>query len=125
MLYVGTSSGFTAYVHLCNGVQQQLSLSAQKGDNCKHCSSNKTSSAHDGSCCTEEQKHYKLEEQSPLVKQWDFPNKWVGDAIPHRFFGHVFEEAQFLDSNPATFYSPASDRLRGNPLYIFHCTYLI
>ncbi|WP_430612084.1 HYC_CC_PP family protein [Flavobacterium sp. JP2137] len=127
ILYVVVCSGFTTYTHLCQGVEQAISFSDYNKvdqDNCGFCKSiHKTSD--EEKCCKEISKNFKLNVKTALPKSIDFSAKFLGDALPHRFFAAVFEVVATVESVPYFNFQSHTIPLPSNPLYIFYCVYRI
>lgn len=121
------STGFTTYTHLCNGVGQQTFLTPQTAmppGTCPHCNADKTRD-HNKDCCKQEQKVYKLEEKTPLLKQLDINYKGAGEGLVYRFFAYVFSamlspDEQSTRSLVSSFYPQLS-----NPRCIIYCVFRI
>lgn len=127
ILYIVVCSGFTTYTHLCQGVEQAVSFydsSREEQGKCGFCISDKEVSSKED-CCKEVPKNFKLNVKTALPKLVDFSAKFLGDALPHRFFGAVFEVLVSAESVPFFNYQSYSIPLPSNPLYIFYCVYRI
>ncbi|MBW3520052.1 hypothetical protein [Flavobacterium sp. NKUCC04_CG] len=127
ILYLVVCSGFTTYTHLCQGVEQNISFSDSSRDvlgKCGFCLADEMSSS-DKDCCKEVAKNFKLNVKTSLPKLLDFSAKFLGDALPHRFFGAVFEVVAVKEKVPFFNYQSYTVPLPSNPLYIFHCVYRI
>ncbi len=127
ILYMVFSTGFTTYTHLCNGVGQQTFLTQQTATQpgtCPHCNTDKTRD-HKENCCKQEQKVYKLEEKSPLLKQLDINYKETGEGVVYRFLAYAFSAILSSDqqSTPALI-SSLHPRL-SNPRCIVFCVFRI
>lgn len=120
------SSGFTTYSHLCKGVTQNITLHQENNptaENCPHCIKN--NKKHHKDCCKKAQQEFKLNEKTVLAKQLDVSHKYLGEAVPHRFFGAVFEPAVTVETTATPKFVYHSKPLPANPLYIFYCVYRI
>jgi hypothetical protein len=128
-LYLVLSSGFTTSTHFCEGIKQKTTLfnSHNKNEQCPVCAAknkNKTQQQKKD-CCKHQTELVKIAEKAQQISQQHFTSGFAGDALPHRFFGAVFETYIRPAAHQQPLYTSSSIPIRSNPLYIFHCVYRI
>ncbi|QBQ41413.1 HYC_CC_PP family protein [Sphingobacterium psychroaquaticum] len=132
LVYLVLSTGFTQYIHLCKGTAaKQISFTdltfKNTNDPCPICTSkHKGLKEKKKDCCKHETEVVKVDDTLNGQSQTDQPVKFWGNAIPTNMLEALFD-AQSLDvsSNNDQSYLTSKVPLRGNPLYIIHCSYRI
>lgn len=122
LLYLGTSTGATVYVHYCMGELAYWGFDHDDSAACPGCSMEK-GTKDDGSCCKEEQKFIKNSFDQKLTQPSFFFTSLLSTA-----FAHEPVELTLIQLSSVTESSPVSNAPPQNnkvAVYIFNQSFLI
>lgn len=132
LCYLLLSSGFTRYAHMCKGMAVKLYSLTNNGHQdsdkpCPICADKKKDlKQKKKDCCRHEAKVVKVDAGVKKQGHTDASVKFLGDAIPNKMLGTVFDFKALSDaSGKHTPYLSIRVPLRDNPLYILYCVYRI
>lgn len=124
VFYLVLSSGFTTITHFCKGIKQETSIfkDTPKGKTCPKCVAKNQQKTKD--CCKHKTQFHKITEKVQQKTPNDLALKFLGTALPFRFYETVFRS--YLTKADKPKYSISTFiPTRNNPLYIFYCVYRI
>jgi len=130
-LYLTMSAGFTRDIHVCKEMllKSYNLVGTEHHDKdapCPKCSAKeKGLKERKKGCCQYETKIVKLDDVVKKKPHFDFAVKFFGFAIPNEMLGAVFDFSNADNCLKNLSYFPSRLPVRGNPLYILHCTYRI
>lgn len=132
LFYLVLASGFTQYSHLCKEMASKVySFTSTQDQNqdkpCPICSKkDKNLKDKKKGCCQHEAQFVKVDDSLKKQNSFDFSVKFLGDAIPNKMLGAVFDVGTILlKTEKSTNYPSSKVPIQGNPLYILHCVYRI
>lgn len=130
--YLILASGFIQYTHLCKEMTSKVySFTNTQNQNqdkpCPICSKkDKDLKDKKKDCCQHEVKFVKVDDSVKKQSNFDFSVKFLGDTIPNKTLGTVFDAETILSNTPKnTAYSSSKVSIQSNPIYILHCVYRI
>lgn len=129
-VYLVLSTGFTQYAHFCkSGNVKQVShtnLAEDPDKPCRLCSAKeKGLKDKKKNCCLHDSKIIKVDDSVQKQSFTDVSVKFLGEAIPNRMLGTLFDTATAATTTPENYSCSSKIPIQGNPLYILHCVYTI